>query len=134
MCGSIGYVTLLNSDIKIHLIGVATNVSIKNTNVFQWKTINVMMIQFSVPQIQYPLGGNSQKRSHVYFLLQVFWVKIIVWYKCRSDATVVTWCHNSTIWCHNSSTMANINRKYTWLPFLLLPPSVYFIWELIVVY
>ncbi len=34
---------------------------------------------------------------------------IIVWYKCCSDATMVAWCHNSTIWCHNSSTMATIN-------------------------
>ncbi len=51
----------------------------------------------------------------------------IVWYKC-SDATIVTWCHNSTIWCHNSSTMAIINRKYTWLHFLLLPHSGYCIW------
>ncbi len=26
-----------------------------------------------------------------------------------SDATMVTWCQNSTIWCHNSSSMATIN-------------------------
>ncbi len=31
---------------------------------------------------------------------------------------MMTWCHNSTIWCHNSSTMATINSKYTWQPFL----------------
>ncbi len=41
---------------------------------------------------------------------------------------MVTWCHNSTIWCHNSSTMATINRKYTWLHFLLLHPSGYSVW------
>ncbi len=29
-------------------------------------------IQFSVPQIEYPLGGSSKKGSHVYFLLQDF--------------------------------------------------------------
>ncbi len=34
--------------------------------------------QFSVPQIEYPLGGSSKKGSHVYFLLQVFWV--ILWF------------------------------------------------------
>ncbi len=28
--------------------------------------------QFSVPQIENPLGGSSIKGSHVYFLLQVF--------------------------------------------------------------
>ncbi len=39
------------------------------------------------------------------------------------------WCHNNTIWCHNSSTMATINRKYTWLPVLLLPPRGYSIWR-----
>ncbi len=38
------------------------------------------------------------------------------------------WCHNNTIWHHNSSTMATINRKYTWLLVLLLPPSGYSIW------
>ncbi len=34
--------------------------------------------QFSVPQIEYPLGGSSQKCSHVYFLLQVFWVILLL--------------------------------------------------------
>ncbi len=34
-------------------------------------------IQFSVPQIKYPLGGSSKKGSHVYFLLQVFWVILL---------------------------------------------------------
>ncbi len=34
------------------------------------KTLYV--VQFSVPQIEYPLGGSSKKGSHVYFLLQVF--------------------------------------------------------------
>ncbi len=37
--------------------------------------------QFSVPQIEYPLGGSSKKGSHVYFLLIVFMV---------SDCTIVT--------------------------------------------
>ncbi len=78
------------------------------------------------PQIEYTLGGISKKGSHAYFLLQVFWV--IVWYKHCSDVTIVTWCHNSTIRCHNSSTMATINRKYTWLSVLLLSPSGYSIW------
>ncbi len=41
---------------------------------------------------------------------------------------MVTWCHNSTIWCHNSCTMATINRKYTWLHFMLLSPSGYSVW------
>ncbi len=34
-------------------------------------------LQFSVPQIEYPLGGSSQKCSHMYFLLQVFWVILL---------------------------------------------------------
>ncbi len=34
-------------------------------------------MQFSVPQIEYPLGGSSKKGSHVYFLLQVFWVILL---------------------------------------------------------
>ncbi len=33
--------------------------------------------QFSVPQIEYPLGGSCKKGSHVYFLLQVFWVILL---------------------------------------------------------
>ncbi len=77
--------------------------------------VNVM--QFSVPQIEYPLGGSSNKGSHVYFLLPNLLCNIIilsncttVGYKC-SDPTMVTWCHNSTIWRHNSSAMATINRK-----------------------
>ncbi len=34
-------------------------------------------IQFSVPQIEYPLGGSTKKGSNVYFLLQVFWVILL---------------------------------------------------------
>ncbi len=30
-----------------------------------------LYVEFSVPQIEYPLGGTSKKGSHVYFLLQV---------------------------------------------------------------
>ncbi len=33
--------------------------------------------KFSVPQIEYPLGGSSKKGSHVYLLLQVFWVILL---------------------------------------------------------
>ncbi len=33
--------------------------------------------QFSVPQIEYPLGGNSKKGSHVYFLLRVAMVLLL---------------------------------------------------------
>ncbi len=33
--------------------------------------------QFSVPQIEYLLGGSSKKGSHVYFLLQVFFVILL---------------------------------------------------------
>ncbi len=33
--------------------------------------------QFSLPQIQHPQGGRSKKGSHVYFLLQFFWVILL---------------------------------------------------------
>ncbi len=33
--------------------------------------------ELSVPQIEYPLRGSSKKRSHVYFLLHVFWVILL---------------------------------------------------------
>ncbi len=112
------------------VINVTIIVCIKNhlikifIHYFDWK--------FSVPQIEYPLRGSSKKGSHVYFLLHFLGNTIvlsnctIVWYKC-SDVMMI-WCHNSTIWHHNSRTMATINRKYAWLPFLLLPPSGYSIW------
>ncbi len=58
----------------------------------------------------------------------VLWNCTIVWNKCYSDATMVTWCHNSIIWHHNCSTMASINN-YTWQRFLLLLPSGYSIWD-----
>ncbi len=34
-------------------------------------------VQFSVPQIEYPLGGSRKNGSHVYFLVQVFWVILL---------------------------------------------------------
>ncbi len=36
-----------------------------------------MLYQFPVPQIEYLLRGASKKSSHVYFLLQVFCVKLL---------------------------------------------------------
>ncbi len=33
--------------------------------------------QFSVPWIEYSPGGSSKKGSHVYFLLQVYWVILL---------------------------------------------------------
>ncbi len=33
--------------------------------------------QFSVAQIEYPLGGSNKRSSHVYFLLQVFWIILL---------------------------------------------------------
>ncbi len=39
-------------------------------------------MQFSVPQIEYPLGGSSKKGGHVYFLLQVFWGNTIILSNC----------------------------------------------------
>ncbi len=46
-------------------------------------TLNIpeMWLQFSVPQIEYTLGGSSKKGSHVYFLLS-----------CH-DTTIVTWLY-----------------------------------------
>ncbi len=68
-----------------------------------------------------PTRGSSKKGSHVYFLLQVFWVILLFDINVFSDATMVNCCHNSTIWHHNSITMATITRKYTWLPFCYCP-------------
>ncbi len=87
-----------------------------------WESIAFIIL---INSNRIPYGGISKKMIYVYFLLQVF--SVILWYKCCSDATMVTWCHNSTIWRHNSSTMATINRKYTWLLFPLFPNG-YSIW------
>ncbi len=38
---------------------------------------NKNSIQFSVAQIEYPLGGSSKKGSHVYFLLKVFCIILL---------------------------------------------------------
>ncbi len=35
-------------------------------------------IEFSVPQIEYPLGGSTKKGSHVYFLLIVVMVLLLL--------------------------------------------------------
>ncbi len=50
--------------------------------------------QFSIPQIDYPLGGSCKKGSHVYFMFQVFWLIILFWSNCtivwyKSDVTIV---------------------------------------------
>ncbi len=37
----------------------------------------LLLPNFSVPQIEYPLRGSSKNSSHVYFLLQVFWVILL---------------------------------------------------------
>ncbi len=50
--------------------------------------------QFSVPRIEYPLGGSIKNGCHVYFLLQVFWVILLF------DINVVLmlpWCSDITI-------------------------------------
>ncbi len=51
--------------------------------------------QFSVPQIEYQLGAVAKKGSHVYFLLQVFWVillfdmKVVLILQWWPDVTIV---------------------------------------------
>ncbi len=89
---------------------------------------HLIVLEFSVPQIEYPLGGSRKKGSHVYFLLIVPW-----YYYCDvrlhyCDITTTFISDNSTIWQNNNITQKACNRKYTWLPFLLLPPSGYSIW------
>ncbi len=47
-------------------------------------------------------------------------------YYCDIRTTFIS--DNSTIWWNNSITQKMCNMKYTWLPFLVLPPSGYSIW------
>ncbi len=55
----------------------------------------MLSCKFSVSQIGYPLGGSSKKGSHVYFLLQVFWVillfdiNVVLMLPCWPDVTIV---------------------------------------------
>ncbi len=63
--------------------------------------------QFSVPQIEYPLGGSNKTSSHVYFLLKIDMVSdsttIVV-----SDCTIVTSGHHGSIrktFISNNSTI-----------------------------
>ncbi len=93
--------------------------------------------QFSVPQIECTLGGTSKIGSHVYFLLIVamvllLWRHIVLLW--RQDNISI---NNSTIWQNNSISQKTCNRKYTWLPVLLLPPWWIFYlryWELFIQY
>ncbi len=79
-------------------------------------------------QIEYLLGGSSKNGSHVYFLLIVAMV-ILLW-----SQIVLLWHQvimvgiRTTFISHNSITQKTCNRKYTWLPFLILPPSGFSIW------
>ncbi len=51
--------------------------------------------EFSVPQLECPLGGNNKQGSHVYFLLQVFWVillfdiNVVLMLPCWPEVTIV---------------------------------------------
>ncbi len=82
--------------------------------------------RFSVPRIVYSLGSSSKKGS----LLPVgscHDTTIVM-----SDCTIVTTGYHgsirTTFISNNGITQKTCNMKYTWLPFLLLPPSGYSIW------
>ncbi len=80
---------------------------------------------FSLPQIVCPLGGSIKIGSHVYFLLIVAMV-LLLWHQI-----VISGHHGSirtTFISNNNITQKTCNKKYTWLPFLLLPPSGCSIW------
>ncbi len=94
-----------------------------------FKADSKINIQFSVPQIEYPLGDSNTKGSHVYFLL-VFAMVLLLWHHIvllwHQVTMVVT---EKTFIANNSITQKTINRKYTSLLFLLLPPIGYSIWR-----
>ncbi len=84
--------------------------------------------QLSVPQTEYTLGGTNKMGSHVYFQLIVamvllLWRHIVLLW--RPDNISIK---HSTIWQNNSISQKTCNRKYTWLPVLLLPPGGHSIW------
>ncbi len=77
--------------------------------------VGPILLQFSVPQIEYPLGGSSKKGSDVYFMLIV----AIVTSGHHGCIRRIFISNNSTIWQNNNITQNTCNRKYTWLPFCL---------------
>ncbi len=83
---------------------------------------------YNIPQIEYPLGGSSKKGSHVYFLLIVcmvllLWHQIVLlWHQVTMVASEQHLYQTIILLLHSMSlTQKTCNRKYKWLPFLLLP-------------
>ncbi len=78
--------------------------------------------QFSVPQIEHPLGSSNKKGSHVYVLLIVA-IVLLLWHQ------IVLFCHQITMVAseqHLYQTIVLPRKLATgsiqyWLPFLLLP-------------
>ncbi len=90
-------------------------------------------LKFSLPQIEYPLGGSSTKgsQSSLHPIDSCHGTTVMM-----SHCTIVTSGHhgsirttfisnNSTIWQNNNITLKTCHRKYMWLPFLLLSPIRY---------
>ncbi len=82
-------------------------------------------LEFSVPQIEYTLGGSSKTGIHVYFLEIVAMVLLL----CRQ--IVLLW-HQVTMIASEQLSCQTIvlpwKQEVYMTPFLLLPPSGYSIW------
>ncbi len=65
-----------------------------DTHVIMYGICGVLPMQFSVPQIEYQLGGQYKKGSHAYFLLQVFWVILLF---NIHFVLMLPWCPDVTI-------------------------------------
>ncbi len=109
-------VQMMYSPLHIHLPYLAA-VELTNNMHHNLRELSQLVYQFSVPQIEYPLGGSSKKGSHVYFLLIVamvllLWRQIILlWHQVAIVAS------EQHLYQNNSITHKTFNRKYTWLPF-----------------
>ncbi len=68
------------SVLQIDIISTSLPMSIESSKYIPSQSMSMItvVLQFSVPQLEYPLGGSSKKGSHVYFLLQVFWVILLL--------------------------------------------------------
>ncbi len=73
---------------------------------------NLLATKIFSTSFRIPTRGQWQKRQSCILPVASFLHNTIVWYKCCSDATMVTWCHNSTIWHHNSRMNNYIVRSY----------------------
>ncbi len=98
-------------------VGPQSVIPSKSDLLSYWKIQLQIRVQFSVPQIEYSLGGSSKKVVMFTSMLIVacYYYCDIRLYHCDTRTTFIS--DNSTIWQNNSITQKTCNRKYIWRMF-----------------